>query len=57
MSKNDGFTMEQIGLIEDLVSRRICVSKGEARRLVLCTSKDKLIEKINKTYICKKVKK
>lgn len=54
MSKNDGFSREQLDLIDMLVNKRTCASKAEARRLVLCMPKDKILERISKTRILKK---
>ena len=50
MSKNNGFTKEQLNLINGLVDKKICLSKGEARRLVMCMPENIIKDKINRTH-------
>jgi len=51
MSKNEGFSKDQLDLIDKLIDKRACVSRAEARRLVLCMPREKVEERINRVCI------
>ena len=54
MSKNEGFSPEQIKLVDELVDSRVCCSRGEARRLVLSWPAEKVRGRIDKVKVVKK---
>ena len=54
MSKNEGFSPEQLKLVDELVDSRVCCSRGEARRFVLHASVEKVRDRINKVKVVRK---
>ena len=51
MSKNEDFTVPQLFLINEMVDCRLCVSKAEARRMVMMMPEEKIKERLEKIKI------